>query len=410
MGHVVIPVNSRVNLNIEAQAVRILQNSLPTIRTTSAQVILAASMMSAIGAAFFLLLPLLLGVLAEEFRLADAEIGLLGSAYLAGFTLVSSSAVVWITRVSWHRSTLSGLVLLVGACLLLTAIGGFRALAAVLFFLGGGAGAVFAVATRVLSAAKNPDRAFGIKLVAEQLLGASLLFVLPAFVLPRWGLDGLVAVVVVTFVVLGLFLFKLPENSARAESGPKPVSIGRNVDAWIGLAGLLVFMLGLSGVWAFIERIADSGGLTPDRIGAMLSLGVLFGGAGAAIAAFLGDRFGHKLPQIIGATLLLLCLYLLSGDLNVLRFGVAASLLSGMWNFMLAYQMASVARADASLRLTVLIAPAIAIGATLGPGIAGAIKPQEGFGSIFMLAVACLLLALALFIVLDMRTSTRSSS
>ena len=92
---------------------------------------------------------------------------------------------------------------------------------------------------------------------------------------------------------------------------------------------------------------------------------------------------------------------MLSGELTVMQFGIAIALLSGMWNFMLAYQMASIARHDKGLQRTVLIAPAIAAGATFGPGVAGILKVETGYGPVYLLATVCVLITLALFVVLE---------
>ena len=365
--------------------------------------VVTASMISAIGATFFLILPLFLGVLAEEYSLSDKELGLLGSAYLAGFTLLSTSAVIWINRLNWRRVTLIGLLCLMVFCGLVVAGRGFVYLVFVIGALGGAAGTVFAVATRVLSDVRNPDRAFGIKLFAEQVCGATLIFVIPLYLLPRWGLTGLIAGVLLAFAILGVSAFKLPESAAQRPASANDESEKSNAAVWWALLGLAVFMLGLSAVWAFVDRIANDAGLSAAAIGAMLSVGLVFGALGAGLAALVGDSFGHTIPQVTGTALLLVCVYLLAGDLTVFRFGLAVSLLSGMWNFMLAYQMASVARLDPGRRRTVLIAPAIALGATFGPGIAGLIKVGPGYGPIFVLAITCLFVTIVVFLALDRR-------
>ncbi len=369
----------------------------------------SGSIISAVGASFFLIMPLFLGVLAEEHGLHDAQIGYLGSAYLAGFTVVSASAVAWISKFSWRNSTLIFLVSLIVACVMMSQVQGFELLMLTLAVMGGAAGGAFAVATRVISGVKKTDRAFGLKLLAEQIVGAGLMFTIPVFVLPLWGLDGFAFCVAVLFLFLGLSAFWLPSNSKDQSqlllSGEKR---GR-VLVWLGLLGIIVFMLGLSGLWAFIERIASREGLADADIGAMLSVGLLFGAVGAALSALIGDKLGHVIPHIFGSTLLLICFLLLAKEFRVMEFGVAASLFSGMWTFLLAYQMGSVARYDKDLRMTVLIAPAVALGATLGPGIAGSLVDSSGYGSVLVMAAISVIVAPVIFLTLD-RVYSRSST
>ena len=384
---------------------------MPDLKTKSeTTVLLAASMISAIGAVFFLIMPLFLGVLAEEYGLSDTQIGLLGSAYLAGFTLLSTSAIVWIDRANLRRITGLGLASLIACCAILVFGKSFTYVLVVVSAMGCGAGTVFAVALRIISNTKNPDRGFGVKLFAEQVLGASLLLIIPAYFLPSWGLTGLIIAVVAAILLFSIAALFLPESDGKRAVSIEDNSSSSTVTVWLGLLGLGVFMLGLSGVWAFVERIGNDAGLSATSIGAMLSVGLVFGAIGAALAAVVGDSIGHKLPQVIGTVLLALCLYLLFVDLTVIRFGIAASLLSGMWNYMLAYQMGSVARDDKSSRMALLIAPAIALGATLGPGIAGLLKTGPGYGPIHILAIACVVSSTALFVVVDNRIERSSSS
>lgn len=369
--------------------------------TSDGTAIAAASMLSAVGAAFFLILPLFLGALADQYSLTDRQIGLLGSAYLAGFSVLSTSAVLWINRWNWRRTTLVSLVVLIAFCLLLLTATQFPYLVAVVVAIGGAAGTVFAIATRVISGVQNPDRGFGIKLFAEQVCGAVLIFVIPLYLMPVWGLAGLVVGAILAFLILGTGAFGLPPSAGKAACQTVSDQAGSGGTVWFGLLGLTVFMFGLSAVWAFIERIANDAGLSAESIGAMLSVGLGFGAVGAALAAIIGDSLGHKWPQLLGMALLLVCLHLLSGELSVLRFGLAVILLSGMWNFLLAYQMASVARHDKGLQRTVLIAPAIAIGATFGPGVAGMLTVGTDYGPVYFLATVCLGITVVLFLFLE---------
>lgn len=293
------------------------------------------------------------------------------------------------------------LVLLIIASGLMSQVHGFDLLTLTLLMMGGAAGGAFAVATRVISGVRNPDRAFGLKLLAEQIVGAGLMFTIPAFVLPRWGLDGFAICAVVLFLVLGFSVFWLPSNSKEQSQLLLGGEKGGRVLVWLGLLGIIVFMLGLSGLWAFVERIASREGLADGEIGAMLSVGLLFGAVGAALSALIGDKLGHVLPHLFGATLLLICFLLLANDFHVMEFGVAASLFSGMWTFLLAYQMGSVARYDGTLRMTVLIAPAVALGATLGPGIAGSLVDASGYGSVLVMAAMSVIVASVIFLTLD---------
>ena len=90
--------------------------SSPMDRT---RVIFSAVVLSALGAMFYNLLPLFLGVAQDYRQLDNQAIGLLSSMFFAGYTLTTATAFFWIRRINWRFITL--LALVVGIVALLVA-------------------------------------------------------------------------------------------------------------------------------------------------------------------------------------------------------------------------------------------------------------------------------------------------
>ena len=73
--------------------------------------ILSAVILSALGALFYNLLPMFLGVAQDYRELDNKAIGLLSSMFFAGYTLTTSTAFFWIRRINWRIVTLLALIL-----------------------------------------------------------------------------------------------------------------------------------------------------------------------------------------------------------------------------------------------------------------------------------------------------------
>ena len=139
------------------------------------QVILSAVVLSALGALFYNLMPLFLGV-AQDYRgLDNRSIGLLSSMFFVGYTLTTSTAFFWIRRINWK--TLTWLGLATGGLALL--MGGYTQnhglLMACIFIAGGAFSIVYGIGTTALADTSNPARWYGLKVSAAAMLGAILL-------------------------------------------------------------------------------------------------------------------------------------------------------------------------------------------------------------------------------------------
>ncbi|MDG1988234.1 MAG: hypothetical protein P8J18_09665 [Halieaceae bacterium] len=370
------------------------------------RVIFAASTVSASGAAIFLIMPLLIGVAIDELGFLNEQAGFMTSSYFAGYLLICISAVFWMQRSQWRYVSIFAYSLLISG-LLLSIVTKIYTLILIAFFISGcGGGILFGLCLCILAETDDPDRYFGVKLTAEQALAVILFLILPQYVIKSWGYTGLVVCLSLVFLFLASFIVWIPNQGTMRKS--QQLDDGKthsSLPVWLGLLYLMIFMGGLSGVWAFVERMANNNGISAVNIGQALSFGLVGGGIGAFAAAVNGDKFGRTIPLILSLILLSIVLLILNTNFTSLMFALIIFIFTGLWNYSLAYQMGIVAILDASGQLTVLMSSSLALGAMIGPLIAGLIITDQSFLYVLLLAFLCIFTTTIAFIKLN-KTAT----
>jgi predicted MFS family arabinose efflux permease len=336
-----------------------------------------------LGALAFALLPLLLGEYAAVLALDDAAVGWLGSTYVAGYTLTTGAAFLWVERVPWPVVHLVGAVLMVlgfgvGASSLTyeTALVGFA-------LAGAGSGLLFALSCALVACREDADRAFALKIFPEQGFPAVLLFILPVAVVAPFGIEGLL-VFCAMLALLGAFAFRftprVPVSRLPAE-GQAAATTGSGLPTAVALLGLLFFFCGFAGFWAFAEIILVEARVDKLAAGRLLAIGVVASAVGPLFTALVADYFGRQKPLLFLFGLIVIGLLLMSRASGVVAFTLLLALLPAAWYAGMAYQMGIVADVDLTGRFSVLMAAALGLGATLGPVLYGEIKAAEGLAA-----------------------------
>ena len=352
----------------------------------------------ACAAMIFNTLPLFLGVAADAYQLGSEGAGWLGTLYLGGFGLSSVAAAWLIARMDRRRL---GLLLLVSAALLLAlaSVTGSRLMFMLLLFgVGLGFGALYSLSFVITGERPNPTRAFGVKLLGEVMLGAALLAAVPVFVLPRFGLGGMLAVFA-ALAVFGTLSAPYIKRKAPSPTEAPAVSGGRRlpVRAMAGLAALFAFTIGQSAVWSFAERRASVEGIDGEAIGFALSAAAAAGGLGSLAAAWLSNRLGPLRPLTAAALLHVMSLILFLFGRDPWLFAAAATLFMFAWLFALPYMASAISAADGSGRATSLVAACFAFGSMAGPGLAGQLVARGSFRVLYVFAAIVALAAYASF-------------
>ena len=361
------------------------------------RVILSGVVLSALGALFYNLLPLFLGVAQDYRELDNRGIGILSSMFFAGYTLTTSSAFFWIRRVNWKTVTLAALT--VGSLALLLA--GYSQSHGVLmlciFVAGGAFSSVYGIGTTALGDTSNPARWYGMKISAEAMLGAILLFVLPGSLIARFGFMGLMAGMVLAVLVLAPALAWLPGSGFKQnqdDGGQAHLATQSRLAVWMGLFAVLAFIFSATMIWAFVERIANSAGFEPVLVGRILSLTLIFAVLGSLAAVVMGDRFGSGKPFAAAIVIYLLALAWLSNTTSLFNFAIGACLLTTAIGLGITYVITIVADLDMDGRYVVLTVPAIGIGVMAAPATGGLLTASQEFGAIFVVGGFTVVLSL----------------
>ncbi|WP_163933293.1 MFS transporter [Paraferrimonas sp. SM1919] len=331
--------------------------------------LITAAIMSAVGSLFFLMMPTILAMLGEHFKLSLELQGYTASAYFLGFLVAGLCQNKIEQLLALKQQALISFSFVLMALLLLSYISEPALLLLNLILLGIASGSLFSLAISIISFADDPDRWFGIKVTAEQILSAILLFSLPLLVT---GFVSLIYLLFVACIICAFSIFLLPKQKLQNHEAASSFKLSDiNIAFKVGVIAIIIKFAGLSGLWAFIETMGGELAPSPEVFGQSIGISLLGGLVGGLIAAIKASKFGHKIPLIFGNLLLLAIIYSYSLELNFELFIGITFGLSFLWNYTIAYELSLVAKHDPNNKYVSLMAPAIAIGAIIGPGIAG---------------------------------------
>jgi len=360
--------------------------------------IFSACLLAAAGALVFNTFPQVLSAIAVQFSMGEAEVGSLISAYMGGFALLSLFAPVWMPRLPWKITAIVGYLLLGGGVILLNQVSK-NDVTSVMFFMGLGSSILFTISLGVLSAAKDPDRGFGLKLTAEMLLGAIFIFIVANLIAGQFGYSGFVYGLLTLYIITGLGIFWLPINFLKMEvkeSDSNPEFNGINYAALFATVALFFFAGAYTGVWGFISFIGAEHGISEDAINSVLTLALLAGICGALLCAWMGDRFGQLIPLLAGMFIMVTAIVLLIYSKSLFIFVLAVCLINAFLQFVLAFQMGLVAQVDHSGRYVVMLAFVLSLSAALSGELMGAFIESVGINTAMLGSVGAIIIAMSI--------------
>jgi predicted MFS family arabinose efflux permease len=368
--------------------------SLPSaLNVNSTAAIAAAAILTAVGVVFFNAMPLVLGTAAEQLGLGNEQIGLMASAYMAGFTIMTVALVAWVRKVNWRISCAAMAAMQIVGFVLSTQIVSLGPLLAALFLAGLGGGGLFGIATVSLADTRSPDRNIGIATFVQVVVPAVVVLLLPITVIPTWGFQG----VMVTLALLPAIAFLLlpwvvresrtVERRVSGEIDHPPMAV-----LVTALGGALIFHSAAAAVWAFYERVGDANDIPAGTVGIVLSVALVAGGAGSLVPVFLHTRTGRFFPIVAAATLQIACLVSLVVD-PAGSYLFAGPLFMFAWTVSIIFQLGGVAAADVSGRYSAAIPAVVGIAAILGPAAGGLLLGEGNFGRLLLSACGLIVLS-----------------
>lgn len=365
--------------------------------------LVAANLLGTIGALTIVILPGIVGVIAESLQLSAEQVGIVVSA-----DLITMAAAMGVTALIIHKSNrrllaLAGLALLLAGTLLSIGAESSGEMCFARLIAGVGEGVAVSVAFAIFGGTQDPDRQFAIYLVVILSAAAATLYLIP--VILSYGGKGYVFGVIGALVVLTAFFVPwLPASHAdgtdesRSDYSNVPILL-----VSLGLVTVFFYFMAQGEAWAFMERIATDAGLPGSTIGTSLALSNIGGIAGAATAALLSLRFGRALPIIVSAIISSIGLLVLLGEITALSFGLATMLYIYGWNLTQPYFSGIMAELDPKGRAVVMMGAIQTAGVGLGPAAVGMMIKGGNFDAVsyfglFLIAISLLSVLTLLFL------------
>jgi len=366
--------------------------------------VIAAVALSVIGAAGFLIMPVVLGAAVTEFGLSEREVGLLAALLMTGSALSAVSALFWVRVLDWRLAARMALLLQGLGLAAVTQAQGFIAAGLAFLCISLGGGAVYSLVLTVLSDHHQADRVFGYSITAQVAFQVAGLLLLSQFTAPG-GFDRLMWDLL-ALVAIGLVMTAWLPRRGVVGAVVSITGILRQGRAALALLGCLFFFFNVGCIWAYVERIGALAGFGAHALGNGMALGVSVGMAGSLSASWQGNRFGRVWPLALGAAGTVLAVSFLLPVMSLAIFVLALALYNFVWNYSLAYQYAVVAAADKSGRC-VAVAPAFhAAGGAMGPAVAALLVVPGNFLAVNVLAAVSVLVSLALFLPVARRSGS----
>ena len=357
--------------------------------------ILSASLASTIGGLPFNVLPVMLGSLADSFKLDAQTTGLIGSICFAGYLVGTLGAPFWMNRVNWRVLTIVSAVGTAASFALSSQVSTLELLFVVWALIGFFASTMTCLGMRILSDLPDKVRAFGTRQGVELSVTAAVLFALPPLIISEYKYPGAALSLAAVVAVLGLSAFWVPTGAqTNEEASPGAAATGAYLPAaaWQSLGLFFIFLVGNIGLWAFLERIGSSLQIAPAEMGIVFAVLKLLGGVAAFFTAAVGERVGPTraawwVVGAVGAGLILL---------QTASAFIGFALGAWIWEFAFTcgcvFHAASIARSDASGRAVMLVPAVFALSSMAGPGLAGQIVANGNYLGLLGFALASTLL------------------
>ena len=337
------------------------------------------------GVIIFALLPILLAVCADHLKLTAVQAGMLASTYFASYALITAISIFWILRVQWQAATYAAIGIMIVSIISIVILETYNATLIGLFFCGIGASILHALGYGIVSEMHDTDRGFAIKLIPEQLVPAAILLLLSAYFAEFLNFKVLFSCILVT---------------VKSESTKLNLSNGTG----LALLALCISFSGFAGLWAFLERIANNGGIDIVYAGQLISIGLISAGIGPFIVPFIPARLGRSIPLTLSTLAAVLPLLLLTA-VTPLRYALVMAFLPAAWFMGNAYFCSVVSDKDDTGRMIGLIPFALSCGAIIGPPVFGWLLNSYGFTAAYWFCAITFVLGATIIIFLNQSTN-----
>jgi MFS family permease len=364
-----------------------------------------------IGVAYLVynMLPIILKSAGDSMGLTGQQLGYLGSVYMAGSAISNVVAVFWVRKLNW-KTTVFVTSLLACMGFMASAFSDYQRLLVLFFMSGLASAAIVSCVYTCMGDTKNPNRAFGYGIGVQVVLAGVCSIAVPLYIIPSWGFQGVVFfLAVMVFITLPLVLWlprsgaapTVPASTTTGNTSPSGVKPANNM-LW-GFAGLFIYFVGQSGIWAFFGRIGGDQGLSDQQLGSIFGITLILSAAGGFMAGWFSTRFDRRLliacSIAVGVVSLVILILPIGADFWM--FSLAVLLYSLSWNFVMPFFMTVITEGDVNGRFTPLIPACQLFGSVVGPAVAGNMIVGGSYLYVYLFAIVSVLVCLMIFVCID---------
>ncbi|MCP3426956.1 MFS transporter [Rothia sp. AR01] len=363
--------------------------------SASRRIYLFTGVFSSVLYTVLLVAPVIALPLITKYGLGPAQVGLLFSCELGAFSLTTVPAYFWLTRVPLRLAVTVCTVLVIAGNVASGFIPDFGALLVVRVVTSLAAGSITVVLLALGPRSANPGRAFGVFVVCQLAMGALILAVFPAIYANAdvsaiyWTLAGLSVACLFFIPLLRGFDLSVDAGQVRRLDRSQVLPFAA------GLVSIVLFYVGLSGIWSFMGQVSIGAGNSPGATSIVLSIATAAGIASALLATVLGENPRRRAFLLGGFVVMAGAVLVLLGGPALVRFAVAAILFKFGWTFVLPYLLSAMSALGGGPQVMNTANLMIGGGFALGPIVAGVLmQASGGFTSMIVVSAVSLVVAL----------------
>jgi len=343
-------------------------------------------------------LPWMIGAWIEGAGFTAEQAGFLAATELTVMSISMFALAPIIPRIDRRGLVLMALPVILAAQVASAYIYEYRLLLVLRVLSGMAFGAIFSTGTAEGAESREPDRAFAFATIVAMCCGV-LKTPMLGYAKELFGLRGVFLSLTVYYLAIGTPLIVLlwlgvPGRRAgmvRSESRPlAPLRWGPTIGMLLVMAG---FSIATGGVFAFVERVAHSIGISSSLLGRGFSGAALIGTLGGLSAERLGIKLGRALPTLAGMGALGLLSWCVMNSSHQANFWLSYVVWVVIHWFTYAYIMGLSAMVDSSGRIATLTSSTYILTGAAGAALAGVFTQRFGVASYGWMAFATCLFA-----------------
>ena len=347
-----------------------------------------------------LVLPAMIGVLADETVLTEVQAGWSASLNFLGGALIAFVMALRMHRLDLRKTAATGLLLAVLSDVLSGFSGDHPTTFMAIRFVGGvGTGAAYTAVLAAFARLPDVDRGYAIFVTLQFIISGLGLFILPVYssLLGAGGMFWSMAALDLIGVWLTLFL---PGRAMTQAVKPNERTELHVLLAWatiVGALGFLIYEAANTAQFTYVERLGVSLSFSDPQIGTALLFASLAGIPGAFSIVLLGNRISRMAGLAFGIVVSIFGLAIMIAAKSFEPYLFGAIMISFSWAFCLPYIQGLMAVLDPHGSAVAAGSACSTIGGAIGPGLAALVIGTGEYRHVFLFAIGLLLLALTSF-------------